>query len=47
MLYWFWFRILHLLDETRKDDLIERRLWEKSNMDSYVAEMRKESKRRR
>lgn len=35
------------MDEPRKDDLIERRLWEKSNMDSYVAEMRKESKRRR
>lgn len=35
------------LDEPRKEDLIERRLWEKSNMDSYTAEMRKESKRRR
>ncbi|KAL8107793.1 hypothetical protein AgCh_024262 [Apium graveolens] len=35
------------MDDLRKDDLIERRLWEKSNMDSYVAEMRKESKRRR
>lgn len=47
MFCWFRFRIFQLSDEPRKDDLIERRLWEKSNMDSYVAEMRKESKRRR
>lgn len=35
------------IDELRQEDLIERRLWEKSNLDSYLAEMRKESKRRR
>ncbi|XP_004232745.1 chaperone protein dnaJ 50 [Solanum lycopersicum] len=35
------------IDESTKEDLIERRLWEKSNFESYVAEMRKESKRRR
>ncbi|KAJ7946243.1 Chaperone protein dnaJ 50 [Quillaja saponaria] len=35
------------LDESRKEDLVQRRLWEKSNLDSYLAEMRKESKRRR
>lgn len=35
------------IDESTKEDLIGRRLWEKSNFESYVAEMRKESKRRR
>ena len=34
-------------DEPRKEDLVRRHLWEKSNMERYVAEMRKESKRRR
>ncbi|KAF8409513.1 hypothetical protein HHK36_005589 [Tetracentron sinense] len=34
-------------DETRKDDLVRRRLWEKTNMECYLDEMRKESKRRR
>lgn len=35
------------IDESTKEDLIGRRLWEKSNFESYVTEMRKESKRRR
>ncbi|CAL0300417.1 unnamed protein product [Lupinus luteus] len=35
------------IDESTKEDLVLRRLWEKSNMESYVADMRKESKRRR
>ena len=35
------------IDEATKEDLVLRRLWEKSNLESYVAEMRKESKRRR
>ncbi|XP_021766946.1 chaperone protein dnaJ 50-like [Chenopodium quinoa] len=35
------------LDEATKDDLVKRKLWVKSNMDSYVSEMRRESKRRR
>ncbi|KAL8461353.1 hypothetical protein ACS0TY_031912 [Phlomoides rotata] len=35
------------IDESRKDDLVQRRLWEKSNLENYMAEMRKESKRRR
>jgi DnaJ family protein C protein 25 len=35
------------LDEARKEDLVTRRLWEKSNMERYIAETRKESKRRR
>ncbi|KAL9243528.1 hypothetical protein vseg_017403 [Gypsophila vaccaria] len=35
------------MDELRKDDLIGRQLWVKSNMDSYTSEMRRESKRRR
>ncbi|GAA0170470.1 chaperone [Lithospermum erythrorhizon] len=35
------------IDELTKEDLIERRLWEKSNLESYLTEMRKESKRRR
>ncbi|KAK7280191.1 hypothetical protein RJT34_25253 [Clitoria ternatea] len=35
------------IDEATKEDLVLRRLWEKSNMERYVTEMRKESKRRR
>ncbi|XP_057462692.1 chaperone protein dnaJ 50 [Actinidia eriantha] len=35
------------IDESTQEDLIQRRLWEKSNLESYLAEMRKESKRRR
>ncbi|KAK3035087.1 hypothetical protein RJ639_032589 [Escallonia herrerae] len=35
------------IDEPTKEDLIQKRLWEKSNFDSYMADMRKESKRRR
>lgn len=35
------------LDEPTKEDLLQRRLWEKSNLESYMVEMRKESKRRR
>ncbi|XP_054778643.1 chaperone protein dnaJ 50 [Prosopis cineraria] len=35
------------MDEGIKEDLVLRRLWKKSNLESYVAEMRKESKRRR
>ncbi|XP_059661735.1 chaperone protein dnaJ 50 [Cornus florida] len=35
------------IDESTKEDLIQRRLWEKSNMGNYLVEMRKESKRRR
>ncbi|XP_050367400.1 chaperone protein dnaJ 50 [Argentina anserina] len=35
------------VDDLRKEDLIHRRLWEGSNLESYYAEMRKESKRRR
>ncbi|KAM1883944.1 hypothetical protein ACFX13_005244 [Malus domestica] len=35
------------LDESRKEDLIHKRLWEKANLQSYLADMRKESKRRR
>ncbi|XVF27814.1 hypothetical protein REPUB_Repub14bG0141300 [Reevesia pubescens] len=35
------------IDESTKEDLIQRRLWTKSNLESYVAEMRKEYKRRR
>ncbi|XP_010267762.1 PREDICTED: chaperone protein dnaJ 50 [Nelumbo nucifera] len=35
------------IDETAKDDLVRRRLWEKSNLEHYLAELRKESKRRR
>ncbi|KAK9092126.1 hypothetical protein Syun_027037 [Stephania yunnanensis] len=35
------------IDESTKEDLVQRRLWEKPNMDDYVAEMRKEWKRRR
>ncbi|XP_057536766.1 chaperone protein dnaJ 50 [Amaranthus tricolor] len=35
------------LDEATKDDLIQRQLWVKPNMESYLSEMRRESKRRR
>ncbi|URD83894.1 DnaJ domain [Musa troglodytarum] len=35
------------IDESTKSNLVQKRLWVKRNMDSYVAEMRKESKRRR
>ncbi|XP_022723690.1 chaperone protein dnaJ 50-like isoform X1 [Durio zibethinus] len=35
------------IDESTKEDLIQRRLWIKSNLESYIAEMRKEHKRRR
>ncbi|KAL3741441.1 hypothetical protein ACJRO7_016996 [Eucalyptus globulus] len=35
------------IDELTKEDLIKRRLWNKSNLDSYFMEMRKEHKRRR
>ncbi|KAL0442895.1 UNVERIFIED_CONTAM: Chaperone protein dnaJ 50 [Sesamum latifolium] len=35
------------VDELTKEDLVQRRLWEKPNLESYLAEMRKESKRRR
>ncbi|KAG8385701.1 hypothetical protein BUALT_Bualt03G0072500 [Buddleja alternifolia] len=35
------------IDESTKEDLLQRRLWERPNLESYLAEMRKESKRRR
>ncbi|KAJ4975826.1 hypothetical protein NE237_000932 [Protea cynaroides] len=35
------------IDGSTRDDLIQRRLWEKPNMEKYMVEMRKESKRRR
>ncbi|XP_050218562.1 chaperone protein dnaJ 50 [Mercurialis annua] len=35
------------LDESRKEDLVGRQMWVKSNLESYLTEMRKESKRRR
>lgn len=35
------------VDEASKEDLVLRCLWKKSNMESYMTEMRKESKRRR
>ncbi|XXG62769.1 hypothetical protein AAC387_Pa05g1081 [Persea americana] len=35
------------IDESIKDDLVVKRLWEKGNMEVYLADMRKESKRRR
>lgn len=35
------------IDDATKDDLVQRQLWVKSNMESYVSEMRRESKRRR
>lgn len=34
-------------DEYKKEDLVRRRLWESSNMNDYMAEMRKDMKRRR
>ncbi|TVU20765.1 hypothetical protein EJB05_30361 [Eragrostis curvula] len=34
-------------DESTKENLVSRRLWEKNNMERYIADMRKESKRRR
>ena len=39
--------MLCVSDESRKEDLVTRRLWEKSNMERYIADTRKESKRRR
>ncbi|KAI4374071.1 hypothetical protein MLD38_012114 [Melastoma candidum] len=35
------------IDEPTKEDLVHKRLWEKANLESYLTEMRKESKRRR
>jgi len=35
------------VDDATKEDLVHRRLWEKPNLESYMSEMRKESKRRR
>lgn len=35
------------IDDYRKENLVMKRLWEKNNMERYIAEMRKESKRRR
>ncbi|XP_059438673.1 chaperone protein dnaJ 50 [Corylus avellana] len=35
------------IDDSTKEDLVHRRLWEKSNLESYLSETRKESKRRR
>uniref|UniRef100_A0A1D1XYY4 DnaJ subfamily C member 25 n=1 Tax=Anthurium amnicola TaxID=1678845 RepID=A0A1D1XYY4_9ARAE len=35
------------IDESMKNDLVQRRLWEKNNMESYLTEMRTESKHRR
>lgn len=35
------------IDESTKASLVQKRLWEKSNMEIYMEEMRKESKRRR
>ncbi|KAK6917355.1 DnaJ domain [Dillenia turbinata] len=35
------------IDDTTKDGLVQRRLWMKANLESYLAEMRKEAKRRR
>jgi len=40
-------RSWHAIDELTQQDLIERRLWKKKNMDAYLIDMRKESKRRR
>ncbi|KAF5184835.1 Chaperone protein dnaj [Thalictrum thalictroides] len=34
-------------DESMKEDLVLRRLWKTSNMENYIAEQRKEMKRRR
>ncbi|KAK4754398.1 hypothetical protein SAY87_002502 [Trapa incisa] len=35
------------LDESMKEDLVQRCLWERENLENYLTEMRKESKRRR
>ncbi|KAM7254696.1 hypothetical protein ACFE04_019937 [Oxalis oulophora] len=35
------------IDESTKENLIQKRLWKPSNLESYTADMRKESKRRR
>ncbi|XP_047310929.1 chaperone protein dnaJ 50 [Impatiens glandulifera] len=35
------------MDESTQEDLIQRRLWEKDNLEEYLLEIRKESKRRR
>ncbi|KAF9683431.1 hypothetical protein SADUNF_Sadunf04G0012900 [Salix dunnii] len=35
------------IDESTKEDLVQRRLWVKSNLETYFAGLRKESKRRR
>ncbi|KAG8045137.1 hypothetical protein GUJ93_ZPchr0008g13998 [Zizania palustris] len=35
------------IDDYRKEDLVMKRLWDKSNMERHIAEMRKESKRRK
>ncbi|KZV55183.1 Chaperone DnaJ-domain superfamily protein [Dorcoceras hygrometricum] len=35
------------MDASTRENLVGRRLWERTNFESYVAEMRKESKRRR
>nr|CAD1829627.1 unnamed protein product [Ananas comosus var. bracteatus] len=35
------------MDDSVRNDLVLRRLWEKGNMESYIADTRKESKRRR
>jgi len=40
-------QIRYFSDEYRKEDLVQKRLWEKQNLENYFAEMRKESKRRR
>ncbi|KAG9454152.1 hypothetical protein H6P81_007056 [Aristolochia fimbriata] len=35
------------IDVSTKDELVKKRLWVKSNMETYLSEMRKETKRRR
>ncbi|XP_058092617.1 dnaJ protein ERDJ7 [Magnolia sinica] len=35
------------VDEVMKSDLVRKRLWEKANMERYLTDMRKETKRRR
>lgn len=40
-------RLMFHADDSVRNDLVSRRLWEKGNMESYIADMRKESKRRR
>jgi DnaJ homolog subfamily C member 25 len=39
--------IMCVSDESRKEDLVRRHLWEKSNMERYTSGTRKEPKRRR